>query len=230
MRGFTRTCLRCGDPVPFPRTRFCTNACRDAHNADRRVLTLVAPEIAGDAPVVLGLDLASRTVGWAVTEGGEFRRSGTFRLPDTARKGESRAHLGKRKAVELYQRLSDLVREFHPRLVAYEYPDRPRHRAWRGARRVTPGTEFNAARALGNVEGILWTLWAYVPLHIMEVVPIRVEEAKLAACGDPNAAKAKVARALRDRFGVDVDRMTEDETDAWSVALAASVVHAEARW
>lgn len=213
-------CLQCGGEAPRSR-RFCAEFCRRAYGRRGRVPQTVSGQA---ATPVLGLDL-SGTVGWAVLGlGPSLAGAGHFGLR-ARRSGEPRADWLVRRAADLGVRLLWLLQRYEPATLAYEYLDRPFHRHWGGQRRVTPGSEFNAAWGLGRAEGMLAVLVANLippegrpPLRL---VAIHMEEAKRATCGNANAGKQMVRDWLTGRYGWEFEGEPHDTSDAAAVALAA---------
>jgi Holliday junction resolvasome RuvABC endonuclease subunit len=174
--------------------------------------------------IVLALDLAIGTTGWAVLDSVvdtvRLRRAGHFTLPDR-RKSESRASWNRRRYQAMRLQVRNLVSTYAPLLVAWEYPDSPRT-IWSGGNK---GREFHAMQGLGMAEGFILAILNEIPTPGMEQLAISTTEAKRAATGQQRgASKQQVRRWLTIRLGaLVIDQLTDDEVDAVAVGMAALI-------
>jgi Holliday junction resolvasome RuvABC endonuclease subunit len=140
---------------------------------------------------VLGVDLGSRYVGWALLDGSGRVSSGTWELG---------RHAGlPRRLLRLYRALRQ-----HRDLTVVAYERVYHHRGTR------------AAQVYGATLGVL-LLWA--ELGGVPVVDCTVQSVKRVATGDARADKASVVEAARARWSLAA--CGEDEADALFVALGA---------
>ena len=197
-------------------TTMTIEAVRAASRRGRRPPILPSASKVRPVPtVVLGLDLAIQTTGWALLVGGRPDAHGVFTLPDR-RRGEPLAAWLMRRAEELARQIDVLLFAHTPEIVGYEYPDSPRQ-SWSGGAK---GREFHAVQGLSRAEGMLLALWPTCGRGL-PLVAVPASEARRLATGRPGATKEQVAYALRTYRGWDLAGWGEDEVDAASVALAA---------
>jgi Holliday junction resolvasome RuvABC endonuclease subunit len=163
------------------------------------------------AATVLGLDLALKTTGWAVVRERRLLAWGHFKLPDVGRVGEARVDLDRRRYAALMSELRRLSEAWGPSHLAFEYPERIGRDWWNSKR--GPLVPYY----LGLARGLLIAAHADA-MPSARLVAVPMGAAKRAMTRTPNASKDLVRRALGVR-GIDVTPMTEDESDAVSIAL-----------
>lgn len=163
---------------------------------------------------VLGLDLASILTGWALVESRLVLATGTIKLPASPRVRETRPLWLLRQYRELLTDIRDLVEEYHPSVIAYEWSDRPRRMSWA---RGSKGQEYATSQALGRAEAFLLVATADLDVELIEVP---VTAAKRLTTGSPDAAKGRVRLSLEGTLGHSLEGVGVDESDGISIALA----------
>ena len=167
---------------------------------------------------VLAFDLSITSTGWAALDSAfTILGHGTIKLP-TRRTNENRAQWNCRRFSTFRDSFRDLVASINPDYIFYEFPDRPFHANWIGTRKVTPGSEFNAAQGLGLAEGFVIALMCDLLIPVKGVTP---GLAKMVVTGNEHASKQKVFQRLSILFRnkQDISDWPEDEVDALAIAL-----------
>lgn len=141
---------------------------------------------------VLGLDLSSRAVGWALLEDED-------KLVDWGVLSPSGKEFSER-LTSVVDGVCNLVRKLRPDAVALERPIYAR----------------NAMVAI-KLGGIFWTVFYTLRKSKVAVFSYEPAQAKTAATGSGYASKEQVRRLLQHIFGKTLE---EDAADAAAVALA----------
>lgn len=167
---------------------------------------------------VLGLDLAAAVTGWALFDAGKFHSAGSITLPSTPRTRETRPMLLRRKFRMLFDDLKEILEELRPQIIAYEFPDQTRT-FWSGG---SKGREFVVARALGTAEGLLIAALTLLDIPDERVIAVPMSAAKRRMVGrSGSTSKGQVRDAVARAIGRGlVEQMTDDQSDACSIALA----------
>lgn len=147
--------------------------------------------------IILGLDPGSHKFGWAVIQptGNRYVRiaSGVIRVGDQAH-------------VQIARKVTELMQEYHPDLVAIEEPFvHPKHRK----DTIIPLAQVRGA-ALAAVESCG-----------SMVINLAATEVKLLSTGRGNSDKATVARWVEFQTGYSTPK--PDESDAIAIGIAGDI-------
>lgn len=154
-----------------------------------------------DAPIVLGLDVATRATGWAAVQGGKRLASGVLRIGRT--KDDSVARL-----VILRRELVVLLERYRPALVAVEAA-----MAWKS---------IKTTMRLSEAQGVAIEAAAGTGARILHPQP--EEWRKALGCGGRD--KERTAQMVRLILGgYSADFATDDESDALGLALYGERQH-----
>lgn len=189
--------------------------------------------------ITLALDLAGKTTGWVLMSQGSLEPEqktlqllgrmwrgspeligyGSFEVSASRRIRENWAEYNLRRFTSFRDAVTSLM-VYKPDRIVHEYPDRPRER-WGPGDDGSAGREFNSMRGLARAEGwlnaVVYELRQFVDI---EFGGVTVRQAKWEIAHNANASKEDVRRYMTLNHKVNVEKMTEDQSDAYAIGLA----------